>query len=90
MESFFFLQEVTIRKQSRKCGQNGGKERAKHKMKKEVERKIKHKGFHCVLTLGLSSDFLSHALQEDAGAASGLIPGKTLLYSAQSGVFNTL
>ena len=59
------------------------KGRAKHKMKKEVERKIKHQGSHCVLTLGLSSGFLPHALQEGGGAASGLIPGRILLYSAQ-------
>ena len=37
----------------------------KEKMKKDVERKIKHRGFHCVLTLGLSSDFLPYALQKD-------------------------
>lgn len=56
----------------------------KEKMKKDVERKIKHRGFHCVLTLGLSSDFLPYALQKDKReAASELIPGKILLYSAQ-------
>ena len=55
----------------------------KEKMKKDAERKIKHRGFHCVLTLGLSSDFLPCALQKDGEAASELIPGKILLYSAQ-------
>ena len=38
------------------------------KMKKDTERKIKHRGFHCVLTLGLSSDFLPYALQKDRGS----------------------
>lgn len=71
------------RKQFRKCGQNGGEERVKEKMKKDVERKIEHRGFHCVLTLGLSSDFLPYALQKDREAASELIPGKILLYCAQ-------
>lgn len=55
----------------------------KEKMKKDVERKIEHRGFHCVLTLGLSSDFLPYALQKDREAASELIPGKILLYCAQ-------
>lgn len=40
VDFFFFFQEVTS-KQFSKCGQNGGKEREKEKVKKEVERQIK-------------------------------------------------
>ena len=61
----------------------GGKEGARDKMKKEVERKIKHNGSHCALTLSLSSECPAHALQKCGGAVSGLILGKILLCSAE-------